>query len=219
MFVGHTAVALAAKKAVPEVSLGWLVGAATWLDLVWPIFLLLHIESVQIDPGNTALTPLDFTYYPWTHSLVMVLIWAVAAAALGVVMFGSRRVGLVLGALVLSHWVLDAIVHRPDLPLWPGVSPKLGLGLWNSFAGTVVVEGGLFVAGLWLYVGATRARNAVGRYGFWAMIALQSVLWIANFVSPPPADARALAWFALAGWLLPFWAWWADSNRDFVARN
>jgi hypothetical protein len=217
LFVGHTAVALAAKKAAPEVSLGWLVAAATWLDLVWPVFLLLGIESVEIDPGNTALTPLAFVYYPWTHSLVMVLVWSVAAAALGVVAFGRRRTGLLLGALVLSHWVLDLVVHTADLPLWPGVSPKYGLGLWNSFAGTLVVEGGLLLAGLWLYLRTTRARNAAGRYVFWSFVGLQVVIWIANFVSPPPPDERTLALFGLAGWLLPVWAWWADRNRDVVS--
>jgi hypothetical protein len=217
LFVGHTAVALAAKKAAPEVSLGWLMAAATWLDLVWPVFLLLGLESVEIDPGNTALTPLAFVYYPWTHSLVMVLVWSVAAAALGIVGFGRRRVGLLLGALVLSHWVLDLIVHGADLPLWPGVSPKYGLGLWNSLVGTLVVEGGLLLVGLWLYLRTTRARNATGRYAFWSFIGLQVVIWIANFVSPPPPDEHSLALFALAGWLLPVWAWWADRNRDVVS--
>lgn len=213
MFVGHTAAALAAKKVTPEVSLGLLLGAALWLDLVWPVFLLLGIESVEIEPGSTALTPLDFTYYPWTHSLVMALIWSVAAAGLGVALLGRRRAGLVLGALVLSHWVLDLVVHRPDLPLWPGVSPKVGLGLWNSLVGTLLVEGGLLVAGLWLYLGATRARNAVGRYGFFSLIAFQVVVWIASLGSPPPG-VRPLAWAGLGIWLLPVWAWWADSRRE-----
>lgn len=219
MFVGHTAVALAAKRAAPEVSLGWLVAAATWLDLVWPAFLLAGIESVEIDPGNTVLTPLAFTYYPWTHSLVMVLVWSAAAAALGAVASGRRGPGLLLGGLVLSHWVLDAIVHRADLPLWPGVSPKFGLGLWNSLLGTVVVEGGLLAAGLWIYLRTTRARNAAGLYVFWAFIVVQIAIWIANFAAPPPPDERSLASFALAGWLLPLWAWWADRNRDVVPQR
>jgi membrane-bound metal-dependent hydrolase YbcI (DUF457 family) len=217
MFIGHTAVALAAKKATPKVSLGVLLGAAIWLDLVWPLFLLLGIERVRIAPGNTAFTPLEFTSYPWTHSLVMALVWSIVFAAFSAFIIRDWRVWLMLGALVFSHWALDFIVHRPDLPLLPSESPKVGLGLWNSIPGTLVIEGAMLVAGLWLYLGATKPRDAIGRYGFWGLIVLYGVLWLANLMSPPPPDMRSLAWFAMAGWLLPVWAWWADRHRIVTA--
>jgi hypothetical protein len=213
MFVGHTAVALAAKKVAPDVSLGLLVGAAGWLDLMWPIFLLLGVERVRIDPGNTAFTPLDFTYYPWTHSLVMALVWsaAFALACTPIVRRTTERV--VLAALVFSHWVLDLIVHRPDLPLWPDDAPKVGLGLWSSIAETVLAESLLLIVGLSIYLGITRPRNGIGRYALWALIVVQVVIWLSGAVSAPPRDARTLAWAALAGWLFPLWAWWVDRHR------
>jgi hypothetical protein len=120
---------------------------------------------------------------------------------------------MLVGALVFSHWALDLVVHRPDLPLWPGASPKVGLGLWNSIVGTILVEWALFSAGVWLYVKMTRSRDGIGRYGFWALMGLSVMLWLSNLVTSPPPDTRSLAWFALAEWLLPVWAWWADGHR------
>jgi hypothetical protein len=213
MFVGHLAVAMAAKKKAPEVSLGLLVGAAVWLDMVWPIFLLLGIERMEIDPGNTRFTPFDFVYYPWTHSLVMALAWS-ASFAFALAAKVRRPVSrLLLAALVFSHWVLDFIVHRPDLPLWPDHAPKVGLGLWNSIAGTIVVEGTLLLAGVWIYVRATRPRDRVGRFAFWAFILFCVIVWLGDLGSAPPTNSRIVAWVALAGWLLPLWAWWADGHR------
>jgi hypothetical protein len=147
MFIGHYAVALGAKRVSPKVSLGTLLLASQFIDLLWPIFLLLGLEHVRIDPGNTVFTPLDFYDYPISHSLLAVLGWA---AGFGVVYYAVRRSGrnaLILGALVLSHWVLDFISHRPDLPLIPGMETRVGLGLWNSFAASVMVETALFAVG------------------------------------------------------------------------
>src|SRR4051812_46150446 len=120
MFIGHFGVAMAAKRVAPAASLGTLVLAAQLVDLIWPAMLLLGIEQVRIDPGITRVTPLDFVHYPYTHSLVASLAWG---ALLALVYGASRkdwRTALWLAVLVVSHWVLDAIVHRPDLPLWPG---------------------------------------------------------------------------------------------------
>ena len=150
MFVGHLAVALGAKKIEPNVSLGATVAAAFGLDLFWPILLLLGVETVRLNPGDTAFTSLAFDSYPWSHSLLTVVGWSGLAAFLGRRVFGSWRAGMVLGGLVLSHWVLDFVTHRPDLPLWPG-GPLVGLGLWNSIPGTILVEASLLVGGLWLY--------------------------------------------------------------------
>jgi membrane-bound metal-dependent hydrolase YbcI (DUF457 family) len=214
MFVGHVALALAAKKTVPRVSLGVLVGATAAIDLLWPLFLLAGLERVRIDPGNTAFTPLAFDAYPWTHSLAMVLVWGALAGLGAAALYEDRRAGIVVGLLVLSHWVLDAISHRPDMPLWPGAtSPRVGLGLWNSIPLTLAVEGAMWAAGLAVYLRATRPVDRAGQVIFWALVLLCTVMWASGPWSPPPPDARSLAWFALGAWLLPLWAGWADAHR------
>jgi hypothetical protein len=213
VFIGHAAAALAAKKLAPQVSLGVLLAAATWLDLVWPILVLLGIETVRMDPGNTAVTPLDFVSYPWTHSLLLALAWSFAFALALSPWVREWRARIVLAALVLSNWVLDFVAHRPDLPLAPGDSPKLGLGLWNSVAATLAVEGALMAAGLWLYLRTTHARDGAGRYALWSMVAFYLAIWLANFVSPPPPNELAVAWAGVATWLFPLWAGWADRHR------
>ena len=140
MFLGHAAVGFAAKRLAPRAPLPILLLAPWLLDLLWPIFLLAGVESVRIDPGNTAFTPLDFVSYPWSHSLVMAIGWALLAAFAYAAWRRDRAGAVWIGALVASHWVLDAVVHRPDLPLWPGGGPRVGLGLWNHVAVTLVIE-------------------------------------------------------------------------------
>jgi membrane-bound metal-dependent hydrolase YbcI (DUF457 family) len=212
MFVGHLALGLAAKRAAPRVSLGTLMMAAQLVDVIWPIFLLLGIEHARIAPGNTAVTPLDFYDYPWTHSLLMGLVWALVFAGIWYLRKRDPKVALLLGALVVSHWVLDFITHRPDMPLYPG-GPKVGLGLWNSLAATVVVEGAMFVAGVAIYLKATRPLDRVGRFAAYGLIAFLVVAYLANIFSPPPPSMRAVAWGGQAGWLLLLWAVWADRHR------
>jgi hypothetical protein len=214
MFIGHFAVALAAKRLAPRTSLGALTLAAQLTDLVWPILLLAGLERVEVDPGNTLVTPLAFTHYPITHSLLAVLGWALLAAAVAYAWQRERRAALVIGALVLSHWVLDLVTHSPDLPLLPTDSPKVGLGLWNSLAGTLIVEGGLFLAGLWLYGLATRAKDGVGRWAFFAYAAVLTTSYIVNLTSPPPPSAAAIGAAGLALWLFPLWAHWFDRHRE-----
>ena len=214
MFIGHFGVAFAAKRIAPRTSLATLVAAATFVDIVWPIFLLLGIESVRIDPRSTAFTPLDFTHYPWTHSLLMGVVWA---AAFGLIYRARTRYAQgawTAAALVLSHWVLDWITHRPDLPLAPGTAAHYGLGLWRSVVWTVVVEGALFIAGLALYVAATRARNRKGSVGLWGFVAFLLLAYVGNLGSVPPSVA-AIAVTALIGTALSLvWIWWFDRNRE-----
>src|SRR5215470_3818452 len=139
MFIGHFGVAMAAKKVAPKPSLGTLVLAALLVDGIWPVFLLLGWERVAIVPGITAVTPLEFVSYPYTHSLVAGALWA---ALLGGGYYALRRDANGAGwiaALVLSHWMLDFASHRPDMPLWPG-SPTVGLGLWYSIPLTFIAE-------------------------------------------------------------------------------
>jgi hypothetical protein len=114
---------------------------------------------------------------------------------------------------VPSHWVLDLIVHRPDLPLYPGGTARFGLDLWSNPTATMIVEGIVFVAGLTIYARATRARDRIGRYGLWALAAFLVVLYLVSSFSPPPPSVKALAWSAMIGWPLTLWPWWVDRHR------
>ena len=213
MFIGHFAVALAAKRVSPRTSLGTLFAAAQLADLIWPVLLLVGFETVRVDPGNTAFTPLDFVSYPWTHSLLMVLLWAAGFALAYRARTGSSRGAWVVGVLVLSHWLLDLVTHRPDLPLAPG-AVKVGLGLWDSIVATVIVEGTLFAAGIIVYATATRARNRTGSVAFWSLVAFLAAIYVANIIGPPPPSARAVSVVTLLMWLLIPWAIWIDRNRE-----
>jgi hypothetical protein len=214
--VGHYGVGLSGRAATPRVSLGTWFLAIQLLDLLWPLFLLLGWEHVRIRPGLMRLSPLDFYDYPITHSLVGALGWSVAFAA---VYFAVRRrggVALLLGAGVLSHWVLDLLVHRPDLPLIPGRGPYLGMGLWNYPALEIAVEALLYGLGIHRYLRLTRARDGSGRYGLAALLVLLAALWLGSLLAPPPPSASAIAWSALALWLFVPWAYWIDRHREPV---
>lgn len=212
MFIGHFAVGFAAKRAAPHVSLAVLFAAALLADLLWPLFLLFGLEHVLIDPGNTAFTPLDFVSYPWSHSLVMLIVWGLLFGL--VYRLATRRRALpILAALVVSHWVLDWITHRPDMPLYPR-GPLLGLGLWNSVGGTILVEGLLFVAGVAVYLRATSARDAIGRWAMAGFVAFLLLAYAADIPGSPPPSVTAIEAVALAGsGVLVVWAWWFDRHR------
>jgi membrane-bound metal-dependent hydrolase YbcI (DUF457 family) len=214
MFVGHFGLALAAKGAAPRTSLGTLGAAAQWVDLVWPALLLAGVERVRIDPGNTAVTPLDFEHYPWTHSLLMAGAWAAAFAIAYRARTGYARGAAVVGALVASHWFLDAGVHRPDLPLAPGLATRVGLGLWNSLPATLVVEGAILAAGVAAYVRATRPRDRVGTWALAGLVAFLLATWGANVTGPPPPSATAIGAVGLSMWLLVAWMAWIDRHRE-----
>jgi hypothetical protein len=212
MFIGHAAVALAAKPLAPRTSLALLLAAAFWVDMVWPVFLLFGIEQVRIDPGNTAFTPLDFVHYPWTHSLVAAIAWSVL---FGLVFIKSgKREAILLGLLVFSHWVLDAVSHRPDLPLWPGSGTMIGLGLWNSVTATLIVEGAMFAAGVAIYVRSAPSRDRTGTWAFWGLIGFLVIAYLGNVFGPPPPNVQAIAIAGIAGSaLFTAWSWWADRHR------
>ncbi len=213
MFLGHYAVALAAKKVAPRVSLGTLFIAAQFVDLLWPILLIAAIEHVRIDPGNTAFTPLDFYDYPISHSLMAVIIWALLFGALYYSLRRDQRGAQLIVLCVFSHWVLDWLTHRPDLPLWPG-GPRLGLGLWNSIAGTLLFESSLFIAGVALYAGATRAKDRAGVYGFRALVGALTLIYALNARGAPPPNTQVLALVGNAAWLFAVWAYWIDRHRE-----
>src|SRR5438067_1007509 len=128
MFIGHFGVGFGAKAAAPRVSLGTFFLAAQFIDLLWPALLMLGIERVHINPSGQH-PPLDFVYYPYSHSLLMVCAWAALVAAVHFAIRRNAGGALVLASLVISHWVLDLVVHRPDLPLYPGSTQHVGLGL------------------------------------------------------------------------------------------
>jgi len=211
MFVGHLAVAFGAKSWSPELPLRWLVAASFGLDLLWPVFLLLGMEQVRIDPGNTAFTPLAFDSYPWSHSLGMVVIWGAIAAAF----VAHRRKaihGITVGLVLVSHWLLDFVSHRPDMPLWPN-GPKVGLGLWNSVPATLLVEGTLFAVTIALYVRHFPSKDRVGRWSFVALIAFTGLIWLSGPWSPPPPNSSAIGVVGLAMWIFPVWASWIERHR------
>jgi hypothetical protein len=215
VFIGHFAVAFAAKRAAPAASLGTLFIACELVDLAWPLFLLIGLERVAISPGVTAFTPLDFLHYPWTHSLLMCAAWALGLAAIYWLCRRDTRTALVVGAVVLSHWLLDAIAHRPDLPLVPGGEARIGFGLWNSISATLAVEGALFAACLALYLHASRARDAIGAWALWGIVAFLLVAYAGAAFGPPPPSVEAIAWVGLAGGLVTaLWGYWVERHRE-----
>jgi hypothetical protein len=217
MFLGHHAVAFAAKKVSPRVSLGTLILSAQFIDLLWPLLLLLGLEHVRFAPGITAFSPFDFYDYPLSHSLLAVVIWAAGLGAVYYAIRRSPRGAWVVGACVISHWVLDFISHRPDLPLIPGSAVTVGLGLWNTFVGTVVIEGGMFVAGVILYARSTRAIDRVGTYALWAFVALLVAIYIGSIATQNPVTQEEMGIGGLTQWLLVPWAYWIDRHRRVVS--
>lgn len=214
MFIGHYAVALAAKKAAPKTSLGTLFMAAQFADLLWPAFLLAGLEHVRIAPGNTAFTPLDFYDYPISHSLTGALLWSIVLGALYYAVRREARAALVVGACVGSHWILDYLTHRPDLPITFGGSLRVGAGLWNSVAWTLIVEVALFAAGLWIYLKSTRPRDKTGVFAFWSLIVVLCAIYLTSAFGPPPSNASMIAVVGNGAWLFVFWAYWADAHRS-----
>jgi hypothetical protein len=217
LFIGHFGVGFGAKAAAPKVSLGSLFLAAQFVDLLWPTFLLLGIERVRVDPAATKVVPLDFEYYPVSHSLLAGVGWAVLFALAYQFLRRYRRGALVLGLAVVSHWLLDAIVHRPDLPLYPGSEYRIGLDLWSSLGDTLAVELLIFALGVWLYLRVTEPADAVGNWALWALLAFLVVTYVANLFGPPPPSVTALAWVGQAQWLLIAWGYWIDRHRRQVA--
>jgi len=214
MFIGHLAVGFASKRVTPKASLGVLMAAPMALDLLWPLFLLAGWEQVRIDPGNTAFTPLDFVSYPYTHSLAMSVVWAALFALIYWAVTRYTAGAFVIAAGVVSHWILDYVTHRPDLPLYPGGTERLGLELWNSVAGTIAIESVMFAAAVWIYVSSTRASDRIGSYGFWAFVVFMLITYFGNAFGSPPPSAALVARLGLAIWLIPLWAWWFDRHRD-----
>lgn len=207
MFIGHYGVALAAKKVDKNIPLGLLFFATQYVDILFFVLVLVGVERVSIVPGITAVNPLDFTYYPYSHSLTASLLWAgLFFVVLKIIpsKSGSRnnRIALIVAAIVLSHFFLDVIVHRPDLPLFGDDSYKFGLGLWNYVIFSSLIEILIFVAGLWLYLKSTKGISFGGKYGMIIFAVFLVIMQMASLFMPPPPDIRGFAIFGLVYQLL-----------------
>lgn len=207
MFVGHFAVGLLAKKNKDQPSLAMMFIAVQLLDLLWPVFILMGIETMSIDPGNTKLTHLDFEYYPFSHSLLMAIVWSLVLG-LGYFLFTKNKNGsMLLGTLVFSHWILDLITHRPDLPLSPFTDIKVGFGLWNYPVSEIILELLIFGLGAFLYYKSPCFKRKIA---FWLLMAFLLIVHLMNLFGPPPPDTMAVAWSANLMWLIVLWAWWIE---------
>lgn len=203
MFLGHFAAGLVATRLEPRLPLGTAFIGAQLPDVIWPYLLLAGVERVTIAPGDTAVTPLRFDHYPWSHSLLMVA----AAGLLFTIVYGfvfrGSRAAFLLMPLAVSHWLLDAASHRPDVPVLPWNGPIVGLGLWHSLPLTLAVEGMLFAGALWFF-----ARGRRLRWPFWALVALLVVVYAAAVFGPPPPSVKAIAFSSIA--LPPILWFWAN---------
>ncbi len=216
MFLGHFGLGFAGKRVAPSVSLGTLFLAVQWADLMFFILALLGIEHFRIAPGNTRMTPVDFYDYPISHSLVWLIVWGIVVGGLYFAVRKSRLGGLLLAAGVVSHWFLDAFVHRPDMPVLPS-GPKVGLGLWNAPAATAAAEALVFGWGIGVYLKTTRAADRTGRWAFWTLVVFLAAAWVASVVGPPPPNERSMEWTGIAMWLFVPWGWWIDRHRTIVS--
>ena len=214
MFIGHFAIGLAAKARAPKPSLGTYFIAAQLLDLLWPVLLLFGLERVEIHPGDTAVTPLNFVSYPYSHSLLTTCLYALLFAAAYALVRSDKKSALSLGLVVLSHWILDLVTHRPDLPLAPGASPLVGFGLWQSVIGTFVIESAMFVGAAWLYFRGTKAVDRTGTAVPVILLVILFIAYLMNILSPePPPSPEIIAWVSCGMWLFVGLAYWGDRHR------
>lgn len=217
MFIAHFGAGFGGSALTRRPSPGTLLLAAQFIDLLWPFFLLFGVERVAIDPGNTAVTPLHFTHYPWSHSMAAVLGWGILFGLLYYILRKDVRSAVVLGALVFSHWLLDLLVHAPDLPLAPWGGTMVGLGLWNSWPTTLILEFGIFGAGVWYYAAHTRPKKRLGSFSLWSLVVFLGLVYLANVFGPPPEDIAAIGWVGLSQWLLIAWGYGIGRTREWKA--
>ena len=215
MFLGHFGLGLAGKRLAPDLSLGTLFLATQWADLVFFPLALAGIEHFRIAPGATVVTPMDFYDYPWSHSLAALAVWGLFVSGVYYLFRRSRVGAWVLAAGVVSHWVLDAIAHRRDMPV--GFSgPYLGLRLWDSRPWTLVAEVVVFGFGVVTYLRSTTPKDRTGVWSFWALVAILAAVWLASILGPPPPDERTVEYTGVAMWLFVPWGWWIDRHRAMV---
>lgn len=217
MFVGHYGVSFALAGKRKKGRLAALFVAVQLLDFVWALFILAGIEKARVIPHLLPASSLDLYYLPWTHGLVTALLWAVvggAGYALYLFMRGERfqlRIAaLLFGVAVFSHWLLDLVAHRPDLPLW-GNEHKVGLGLWHSVVATLIVEIGLLIAGAYYYLRSKQGPGLARKT--WLLVAVLSVIEVFNVLGPVPAGISGVAVSAFVAYtVFAVWARWIDRS-------
>jgi hypothetical protein len=213
MFVGHFTVALASKRAAPRTSLGMLLLAAMWADALYTVLLLAGIEHARIDPSLGRYLPVDLYYLPWSHSLVMLFVWAILLGGLYYCFRGYKAGAIWVAVGVLSHWPLDWLMHRTDMPLAPGLALRYGLGLYNFPVWTLLIEGVWFATGIWIYSTTTRPRDRVGFWAWWGFVVFFSLMFLISFFGPVPPNARAMGLANLSIFPVFLWAAWLDRHR------
>ena len=214
MFIGHYAAAFAGKYFDRRPSLGTMFLAVQWLDLIWPVFVLAGIEKFSIDAGNTVLTPLDFVYYPWSHSMLMAIGWA---SLFGIVYFiktRNNKGAILLFVLVFSHWILDWITHRPDLQFTPFSESRTGLGLWNHKWLEIIIETSFFILAVFLYATLRRTEKKHGNLSLFIFAGFLLLIHFMNIFGPAPTDIRMVNWSAFAQWILVAWGYWIDRKKE-----
>lgn len=210
MFIGHFAIGLLARKKAQLPSLAMMFIAVQFLDLLWPILVLAGVESLSIDPGNTQMTPLNFEYYPYSHSLFMAVVWSVLFGWVYFLFTKNKKGSWLLSGLVMSHWILDFITHRPDLPLSPFTEQKLGLGLWNFPAVAIPFEVALFGLGIYYFL---KCSGTIRKISFWILAGFLLLIYFLNIFGPPAPDPMAVAWSANLMWIIILWAWWIEKPK------
>jgi len=217
MFIGHYAPAFVAATSPKSPRLGALFVAAQLVDIAFFSFLILGVEKMRMLPGATVMNGMDLYDMPWTHSLAGAIGWGALFAIAVRLLRGGWTAGLIGGAVVVSHWLIDLLVHRPDLTL-AGSAPKLGLGLWNHPWIEIPLELAFAFGGLWFFISRTRAIGTMGKWSPWALAVGMAVLQAVNWTTPQPADAGPAP--ASTGWLglfayavLAALAWWVARTR------
>ena len=215
MFVGHYGVSFAFKSLEKPLPLWLLFIAVQFVDVLWAVFVPMGIEKVRIIPGITASNPLDLYYMPYSHSLVAALLWS-SAAFIGFKITGRRATfaAFLLAAAVFSHWVLDLIVHRPDLQLYDDTY-KMGFGVWNYPALALALEAGLLFGGMFLYLRSTRAVSKLGEFGMPVFgIVLLAVQAVVFFGSPPSSPFAAALTAFLSYLVFSAVVYWLERKRQ-----
>ncbi|OYY62972.1 hypothetical protein [Sphingomonas sp. 28-62-11] len=219
MFIGHYGVSFVAATQPKAPPLGTLFVAAQLIDFGFFGFLIAGIEKARLVPGMTAMNPMDLYWMPWTHSLVGAIAWSVGLAILILMLTRSTATAAIGGIVVLSHWVIDLLVHTQDLTII-GTPPKFGFGLWNYPLIEMPLELFFAYGGLAWYLSRTHATGAAGRFGPWllalVMAGLQAFNWFGpqptTIIDPPPVEMAPLGLFAYV--LMAAIAWWMASGRD-----
>jgi hypothetical protein len=218
MFIGHWAPALALAAHPKAPRLGTLFIAGQLVDWGFFSLMLVGVEDMRVSPGISVMNPMDLYHMPWTHSLLGNAVWAAAFALILWLWQRDRTTALIGGAVVLSHWFLDLLVHVPDLTLW-GSPPKLGLGLWNHPAVEMPLELGITLAALLWYTWHTRATGMLGRIGpallGLLLLTVQMVNWFGGEASEvtPAIPLTALAAYGVVTLV----AWGVDRQRRRLA--